>query len=40
MSIREKIAATVSALILIGIVVYWGNEIVGVMEMMKLASGG
>ncbi|HTE43013.1 MAG TPA: hypothetical protein VK629_19470 [Steroidobacteraceae bacterium] len=40
MSIREKIAATVSALIVVAMVVYWGNEIAGVMEMMKLAAGG
>jgi hypothetical protein len=36
---REKIALTVSAAILIVSVVYWVNQILGVMEMLKLAYG-
>jgi hypothetical protein len=40
MSVREKIAAAVSALIVVGMVLYWGNEIAGVMDMMRLAAGG
>jgi hypothetical protein len=36
---REKIAITVGAAILIASVIYWVNQILGVMEMLKLAYG-
>ncbi len=36
---QEKIAATVSAAIILTVVVYWIVQINGVMDMMKLANG-
>jgi hypothetical protein len=39
LSIREKVAAGISGVILIAIVVYWITQIVGVMEMLELAYG-
>ena len=36
---REKIAAVVSAAILLTFVVYWIIQIDGVMDMLKLANG-
>ena len=36
---REKIALTVGAAILVVSVIYWVNQILGVMEMLKLAYG-
>jgi hypothetical protein len=38
-STREKIAAGISGGILVVIVIYWITQIVGVMEMLKLAYG-
>ena len=36
---REKIALAVGAAILIVSVIYWVNQILGVMEMLRLAYG-
>jgi len=36
---REKIALTVGTVILVVSVIYWVNQILGVMEMLKLAYG-
>jgi hypothetical protein len=36
---REKIAAVISAAIVVTAVVYWIVQIKGVMEMLKLAYG-
>jgi hypothetical protein len=40
MDTLEKVAATVSAVIILTAIVYWGWQIRGVMEMMRLAAGG
>jgi hypothetical protein len=39
LSTQEKIAAAVSGGILVAIAVYWVTQIIGVMEMLKLAYG-
>jgi len=39
LSIREKVAAGISSVILIAIVVYWIVQVIGVMEMLELAYG-
>jgi hypothetical protein len=39
LSPREKVAAGVSGSILVAIVIYWITQIIGVMEMLKLAYG-
>lgn len=38
-STREKVALAVSGGILLAIVIYWITQIVGVIEMLKLAYG-
>jgi len=40
MGIREKVAAAVSAAIILTAAVYWIVQIQGVREMLKLAHGG
>jgi hypothetical protein len=39
LSTREKVAAGVSAVVVIAIVIYWITQIAGVIEMLKLAYG-
>ena len=39
LSTREKVAAAVSAAILLAAIVYWVIQIMGVMEALKLAYG-
>jgi hypothetical protein len=38
-STREKIAAAVSGAIILGAIIYWIVQIVGVIEILKLAYG-
>jgi hypothetical protein len=38
-STREKIAAGVSGAIILGAIIYWIVQIIGVMEILKLAYG-
>ncbi len=38
-STREKIAAVASGAIIIGAIIYWIVQIIGVMEILKLAYG-
>jgi hypothetical protein len=38
-STREKVAAVVSGAIILGAVIYWIVQIIGVMEILKLADG-
>lgn len=40
MGIQEKIAAAVSAIIILTAAVFWIVQIRGVMEMLRLAAGG
>jgi hypothetical protein len=40
LSTQEKVAAGVSAAMLVAIVIYWITQIAGVIEMLKLAYGG
>ena len=40
LSLREKIAVSVSAAILLATAVYWIVQIRDVMEMLRLAHGG
>jgi hypothetical protein len=39
LSTLEKVAAGVSAVVLVAIVIYWITQIAGVIEMLKLAYG-
>ena len=39
LSTREKIAAVVSGAIILGAIIYWIVQIIGVMEILKLAYG-
>jgi hypothetical protein len=39
LSTQEKVAAGVSAVMLLAIVIYWITQIAGVIEMLKLAYG-
>jgi hypothetical protein len=39
LSTREKVAAGVSAVVVVAIVIYWIAQIAGVIEMLKLAYG-
>ena len=39
LSTREKVAAGVSAAIVLATVIYWITQIAGVMEMLELAYG-
>lgn len=38
-STREKIAIAASAVIVLGAIVYWAVQIVGVLEILELAYG-
>jgi hypothetical protein len=40
MSRREKVALSVSAVIVLATAIYWITQIAGVYEMLKLAYGG
>ncbi|HVF15313.1 MAG TPA: hypothetical protein VNA21_00320 [Steroidobacteraceae bacterium] len=39
LSTQEKVAAGVSAIVLLAIAIYWITQIAGVIEMLKLAYG-
>jgi hypothetical protein len=39
LSTQEKVAAGVSVVLLVAIVIYWITQIAGVIEMLKLAYG-
>jgi hypothetical protein len=39
LSTREKVAAIISGAIIIGAIIYWIVQIIGVMEILKLAYG-
>jgi hypothetical protein len=39
LSTREKVAAGISGSILVAIVIYWIMQVIGVIEMLKLAYG-
>jgi hypothetical protein len=39
LSTQEKIAAAISGGILVVIAIYWVTQVIGVMEMLKLAYG-
>jgi hypothetical protein len=39
LSTQEKVAAGISGAILVAIVVYWITQVLGVIEMLKLAYG-